>query len=72
VAGGLGGGEEKEIVSLFSVLLPGSEVESQIGWQAFVLCMAGVFLIGWVFNALAGHALKGKRRRRRSHSVYKK
>jgi hypothetical protein len=33
--------------------------------------MVGVFVIGWVFNALAGRALKGSRRRKRTRSVYK-
>jgi hypothetical protein len=60
------------MLSLFTVLLLELEVESKVGWPAFVLVMASLFFIGWVFNALAGHALKGKRRRRRSHSVYKK
>jgi hypothetical protein len=60
------------MLSLFPVLLLEPEVESQVGWPVFVLVMAGVFVICRVFNALAGHALKGKRRRRRSHSVYKK
>jgi hypothetical protein len=61
----------KVMLSLFPVLLLASEVESQVGWPAFVLVMAGDFVIGWVFNALAGRALKGGRRRKRPRSVYK-
>jgi uncharacterized membrane protein YGL010W len=57
---------------LFSVLLPITESESQVGWPVFVLCMAGVFVIGWIFNVLAGHALKGiRRRRKQTRSAYK-
>jgi hypothetical protein len=56
---------------LFSMLLPITESESQVGWPVFVLVMGGVFVIGWVFNALAGRALKGCRRRKRPRSVYK-
>jgi hypothetical protein len=56
---------------LFSMLLPITESESQVGWPVFVLVMVGVFVIGWVFNALAGRALKGGRRRKRTRSVYK-
>jgi hypothetical protein len=59
------------MLSLFTVLLLEPEVESQVGWPVFVLVMAGVFVIGWVFNALAGRALKGSRRRKRPRSVYK-
>jgi hypothetical protein len=57
--------------SLFTVLLLNPEAESQVGWPVFVLVMAGVFVIGWVFNVLASRALKGGRRRKRHRSAYK-
>jgi hypothetical protein len=60
------------MLSPFPVLLLNLESESQVGWPVFVLVMAGVFVIGWALNVLAGRALKGKCRRRQSHSVYKK
>jgi hypothetical protein len=59
------------MLSLFSIFLPILESESQVGWPVFVLCMAGVFVIGWVFNMLAGRALKVMRRRKRPRSAYK-
>jgi hypothetical protein len=59
------------VLSLFTVLLLGSEEESQVGWPIFVLVMGGIFIIGWIFNALAGRALKLMRRRKRPRSVYK-
>jgi hypothetical protein len=55
--------------SLFPVSLLTPEAESQVGWPVFVLVMVGVFVIGWVFNALAGRALKGSRRRKRHRSA---
>ena len=59
------------MLSLFPVLLLEPEVESQVGWPVFVLVMAGVFVIDWIFNVLAGRALKSSRRRKRPRSVYK-
>jgi hypothetical protein len=59
------------ILSLFPILLLEPEVESQVGWPAFVLVMAGIFVIGWVFNMLARRALKGRRRRKRTRPVHK-
>jgi hypothetical protein len=59
------------MLSLFTVLLLESEAESQVGWPVFVLVMGGIFVIGWIFNALAGRALKVMRRRKRPRSVYK-
>jgi hypothetical protein len=59
------------MMSLSPVLLLEREVESQVGWPAFVLVMAGVFVIGRALNALAGRAPKGSRRRKRPRSVYK-
>jgi hypothetical protein len=44
--------------SLFPLSLLHPEGELQVGWPAFVLAMAGVFVIGWVFNVLAGRKVK--------------
>lgn len=63
--------EAKVMLSLFSALLLITEAESHVGWPVFVLVMAGVFVIDWIFNVLASRALKGSRRRKRPRSVYK-
>ena len=59
------------MLSLFRGLLLESEVESQVGWPVFILVMGGIFIVGWVFNVLAGRALKLMRRRKRPRSAYK-
>lgn len=56
---------------LFSILLPIMESESQVAWPVFILVMGGVFVIGWIFNALAGRALKATRRRKRIRPAHK-
>jgi hypothetical protein len=55
-------------VSKFFAALIALHADIELGWQGFVLCMVGIFLVVWFFDRMAGRAIK-KIHRHRSSSI---